>query len=61
MKYHYMPMDAAPLLCPDPNPPTPVGGGSMSIWSYMSAAIVASTVAANLVNNVNRYRFGSLF
>ena len=53
MKYHYMPMDAAPLLCPSPATPT-AGAGSMSIWSYMSAAIVASTVAANMVNNVNR-------
>ena len=54
MKYHYMPMDAAPLLCPNPNVPSPSQqAGSMSIWSYMTAAIVATTVAANPANNVN--------
>jgi hypothetical protein len=54
MKYQYMPIDAAPLLCPNPHVPSPAASpGSMSIWSYMTAAIVASTVAANLVNNVN--------
>merc|ERR1712241_416153 len=54
MKYRYMPMDSTPLLCPNPNVPIPSQqGGSMSIWSYMTAAIVATTVASNMVNNVN--------
>ena len=54
MKYEYMPADAAPLLCPDPQfSPPASNGGSFSIWSYMTAAIVASTVAANLVSNSN--------
>ena len=54
MKYHYMPMDSAPLLCPNPIVPSPSQqAGSMSIWSYMTAAIVASTVASNIVNNVS--------
>ena len=49
-----MPAEAAPLLCPDPqfSPPTN-NGGSFSIWSYMTAGIIASTVAANLVSNSN--------
>ena len=47
-------MDSAPLLCPNPNLPSPSQqAGSMSIWSYMTAAIVASTVASNMVNNVS--------
>ena len=47
-------MDSAPLLCPNPNVPSPSQqAGSMSIWSYMTAAIVASTVASNMVNNVS--------
>ena len=41
-----MPMDVAPLICPNPVAAPPSGGGGFSIWSYMSAAIVASTVAA---------------
>jgi hypothetical protein len=54
MKYEYMPKEAAPLLCPNPNVPAPSNqGGSFSIWGYMTAAVVASTVAANIVNNVN--------
>ena len=55
MKYHYMPMDSAPLLCPNPNVPSrSQGAGSFSIWSYMTAAIVATTVASNMVNNVSQ-------
>ena len=47
-------MDSAPLLCPNPIVPSPSQqAGSMSIWSYMTAAIVASTVASNMVNNVS--------
>ena len=46
MKYEYMPMDVAPLICPNPVAAPPSGGGGFSIWSYMTAAVVASTVAA---------------
>ena len=47
-------MDSAPLLCPNPKLPSPgQQAGSMSIWSYMTAAIVATTVASNMVNNVS--------
>ena len=34
------------------NPISPGGGGS-SIWGYLTAGIVATTVAANIVNNAN--------
>ena len=39
-------MDVAPLICPNPVAAPPIGGGGFSIWSYMTAAVVASTVAA---------------
>ena len=49
MKYEYMPMDVAPLICPNPVAAPPSGGGGFSIWSYMTAAVVAATVAAVLL------------
>ena len=30
-----------------------IGGGGSSIWGYLTAGIVATTVAANIVNNAN--------
>ena len=54
MKFEYMPADAAPLLCPNPQfTPPSHQGGSFSIWSYMTAAVVASTVASSMVANAN--------
>jgi len=29
------------------------GSSSFSVWGFMTAAVVASTVAANIVNNAN--------
>ena len=45
--------DEKTLICPSPHPTPASGSSSFSVFGFMTAAVVASTVAANLVNNVN--------
>jgi len=55
IKYEYLPQDykdPKTVICTKPQPPSKGGGGS-SIWGYLTAGIVATTVAANIVNNAN--------
>ena len=45
--------DPETLVCQSPSSGSNGGGGGSSVWGYLTAAVVATNVVANIVNNAN--------